>query len=78
MSLLDDDDQDAETFAVLLLPGWKHRRTGKIHIRRDCRAVQFHADLMAPILIRMDDQGELSRILDRCEVCGYCFPGELH
>lgn len=69
------DDHDAETFAVLLLPGWRHPTTGKVHIRRDCRAVQFHSREMTPILIRLDEAKECSRAFDLDDPCSYCFPG---
>lgn len=72
-----DDHDDAETHAVLLLPGWRHQRSGKLHIRRDCRAVQFYAQVMTPVLIRLDDQREVDRVFGGDERCRYCFPGGL-
>lgn len=66
-------DHDAESFAALLLPGWRSP-AGKLHIRRDCRAVQFHRQTMTPVLVRLDDQREVSRVLDEGELCGFCFP----
>lgn len=66
---------ESEQFAVLLLPGWRHKTTRKVHIRRDCRAVQFHANRMDPILIRLDDQAEIERVFSEDALCRYCFPG---
>lgn len=62
-----------EQHAVLLLPGWKSS-TGKLHIRRDCLAVIHHSQHMTPLLVRFDDCDEVSRVLDRYELCGWCFP----
>lgn len=69
-------EYDPSSFAVLLLPGWRHPRTGKVHIRRDCRAVQFHAHLMQPILVRLDAENEVDRVLggDQEQLCRWCFP----
>jgi hypothetical protein len=67
---------DAETHAVMLLPGWRHKKTRKLHIRRDCRAVQYHSDSMIPVLIRLDDEAELAKIdFGGATACRYCFPG---
>ena len=64
-----------EDHAVLLIPGWRHRVTGKLHIRRDCRAVQFYSANMVPVLCRFDDEREMERVLhDRGLLCRYCFP----
>lgn len=68
-------DDRSESFATLLLPGWRHAHTGKIHIRRDCRAVQFYADNMNPILVRLDDETEVTKVITEGERCGYCFRG---
>lgn len=70
------DEDASETHAVLLLPGWRHKKTRKLHIRRDCRAVTYHAEKMIPVLVRFDDERELEKIMgsgDNC--CRYCFPG---
>lgn len=73
--MISDDDfhHDSETFAVMLLPGWRHQGTGKLHIRRECRAVQFHRETMTPVLVRLDDDRECSRVFDPDALCGYCF-----
>lgn len=68
-------DYDQETHAVLLIPGWRHPKTRKLHIRRDCRAVIYYAEAMTPVLCRFDDDRELKRLLESDEVCRYCFPG---
>lgn len=68
-------EHESESYAVLLLPGWRHPVSGKVHIRRDCRAVQYHATNMAPILIRLDDQDEIERVFTEDALCRYCFPG---
>lgn len=70
-----NDEYEAERFAVLLLPGWRHKTTGKVHIRRDCRAVQFYAANMTPILVRLDDENEAMRAFDPENRCTYCFKG---
>lgn len=72
----DDDQVDSESHAVLLLPGWRHKRTRKLHIRRDCRAVEFHGADMIPVLVRFDDERELERAMSE-GCCRYCFPGGL-
>lgn len=60
--------------AVLLIPGWRSR-TGKLHIRRDCRAVQYHRQTMTPVLCRFDDASEAAKLLhDPEQLCRYCFP----
>lgn len=69
----DDAHQDGR-LASLLLPGWRHPHTGKIHIRPDCRAVQYHAPNMRPILIRLDDRNEMQRVVEQGTPCRYCFP----
>lgn len=61
--------------AALLLPGWRHQNTGKLHIRRECRAVQFYGNTMTPVLIRFDDDGEVSALFNRDNCCLYCFAG---
>lgn len=66
--------------AVLVLPGWRHSKTQRLHIRRDCRAVMYHAQEMTPVLVRFDydDAKELRRLLapdDMHEPCRWCFPG---
>lgn len=66
--------------AVLLVPGWRHSKTKRLHIRRDCRAVMFHSDEMQPVLVRFDYEkpGELARLLapsDDHVPCRWCFPG---
>jgi hypothetical protein len=71
---------DAYENAVLLLPGWRHTVTRRLHIRRDCRAVMYHAANMTPVLVRFDYENdrELRRLLapdDMHEPCKYCFPG---
>lgn len=72
----DDDDRDySESFAILLLPGWRHPGTGKVHIRRECRAVQYHAERMQPIIVRLDDEQECARVLGEKNLCRYCFAG---
>lgn len=72
----DDAHQgDSEQHAVLLLPGWRHPRTERIHIRRDCRAVEFYRGNMTPILVRMDDEAEVGRVLGSENLCPYCFDG---
>lgn len=75
-----DDDFSGYDNAVLLLPGWRHTKTRRLHIRRDCRAVMYHADAMTPVLVRLDyaNDRELRRLLapdDSHEPCRYCFPG---
>lgn len=77
MSTFDDDEHqvESETFAVLLLPGWRHPNTGKVHIRRECRAVEFHLGRMQPIMVRLDDEREVGRVLGERNLCGYCFAG---
>ena len=62
-------DENAER-AVILLPGWRHPVTKRIHIRRDCRAVEFYAKKMQPILFRMDDP-----TVSKDDLCLYCFAG---
>lgn len=68
-------EYESESFAVLLLPGWRHPTTGKVHIRRECRAVEFHLGRMTPILVRLDDAQEVSKVLGEENLCGYCFAG---
>lgn len=68
------DEYESETYAVLLLPGWRHPNTGKLHIRRDCRAVQYHGATMTPVLIRLDDDKEVKRVFSDDARCRYCFP----
>lgn len=70
-----DDEHQAESFAVLLLPGWRHPRTNKLHIRRDCPAVHYNAKIMSPVLIRLDDDSEVGRVLDDENLCRHCFTG---
>jgi hypothetical protein len=73
--MYDDYEYDgAETHAVILIPGWRHRSTGKLHIRRDCRAVMYREKEMIPVLVRFDDEREITRAMER-GVCRYCFPG---
>lgn len=65
---------------ALLLPGWRHQKSQRLHIRRDCRAVMYHADEMTPVLVRFDydDASELQRLLapdDTHTPCRWCFPG---
>lgn len=74
---------DGTEDAVLLVPGWRHTITGKLHIRRDCRAVMFHSDRMTPVLVRFDydKPSELARLLapdDQHAPCRWCFPGSSH
>jgi hypothetical protein len=70
------NDDHLEEHAVLLLPGWRHKTTKKLHIRRDCRAVQYYAENMTPVLVRFDCEQELARVLgDGFDCCKYCFPG---
>lgn len=76
--------EDLYQDAVLVLPGWRHATTKRLHIRRDCRAVMYHADDMTPVLVRFDYDSakELRRLLapdDLHEPCKWCFPtsGEL-
>jgi len=73
----DDEHQEheAESFAVLLLPGWRHPRTRKVHIRRDCPAVYYHRANMTPFLVRLDDEGEVSRVMNNDDCCRFCFTG---
>lgn len=69
---------EPEEHAVLLIPGWRSRTTGKLHIRRDCRAVVYHGHTMSPVLCRFDDTDEVRKLLsDRDALCRYCFPGGL-
>lgn len=65
---------DAEEHVALLIPGWRHTKTGRLHIRRDCRAVQFGAKTMNPELLRFDTLEDLDAGI-ACEknLCGYCF-----
>jgi hypothetical protein len=72
MSLYEDESVE---FAVFLLPGWRHKTTGKLHIRRDCKAVQYHIGNMSPVLVRLDDKKEVRRALTVGDTCLYCFPG---
>lgn len=65
----------AEEHAILLLPGWRHPRTGKVHIRRECRAVEFHRALMNPIIVRLDLESEVAAVLGDEHLCRYCFSG---
>ena len=76
-TVIDDEHQehDAETFAVLLLPGWRHPVTDKVHIRRECRAVQYHRERMTPILVRLDAESEAARVLGEENLCRFCFSG---
>lgn len=71
---------DGTEDAVLLVPGWRHSETGRLHIRRDCRAVMFHSERMTPVLVRFDYEKptELARLLapsDDHVPCRWCFPG---
>lgn len=73
-----EDTDYPEEHAVLLVPGWRHQVTRKLHIRRDCRAVQYHSEKMTPVLCRFDDANEVRRVLlDSDELCRYCFPTSL-
>ncbi len=68
------DDQTSEPVPILL-HAWRHETTGKLHIRGDCRAVQFQADAMTPLLIRVDNLRELERTgFGAPEACRWCFP----
>lgn len=68
-------DNAIEEHAVLLVPGWRNPRNGKLHIRRDCRAVEWHSRTMTPVLCRFDVDGEAYRVLaHRDHLCRYCFP----
>lgn len=68
-------DDELGDQAVLLVPGWRHPGTGRLHIRRDCRAVEWHSREMTPVLCRFDVEGETFRVLaDRARLCRYCFP----
>ena len=63
-----------EEHAVLLIPGWRSS-TGKLHIRRDCRAVVYQRQHMTPVLCRFDDDNEAARLLhDSANLCRWCFP----
>lgn len=71
---------DGSEDAVLLIPGWRHPSTRKLHIRRDCNAVMFHSEEMQPVLVRFDYETdrELRRLLapdDAHQPCRWCFPG---
>lgn len=67
-----------EEHAVLLIPGWRHRKSGKLHIRRDCRAVMYHSAAMSPVLCRFDDRNEAAKLLhDSDKLCRYCFPTDM-
>ena len=69
------DYEDHDTREVILLPGWR-ASSGKLHIRKDCRAVTYHRRHMTPVLVRLDDDREVSRVLGATdELCGYCFSG---
>ncbi len=72
MTLHNDDSVE---HAVMLLPGWRHKNTGKLHIRRDCKAVRYHAGDMSPILVRLADRDEVKRPRHVGDTCLYCFPG---
>lgn len=69
---------ELELDAVLLVPGWRNPKNGKLHIRRDCRAVEWYAQNMTPVLCRFNVEGEAYRVLaDREHLCRYCFPSGL-
>jgi hypothetical protein len=57
-----------DDLGTLLLPGWRHPTSKKLHIRPECPAMKYSRSWDA-VLIRFDEVPELKR----ADCCGFCF-----
>ncbi len=39
--------------------------------------MQYYHRTMTPVLVRLDNKREVTRVLDDADVCTYCFPGAM-